>query len=355
MAGDVVSMPNRNTDSPPPEGLTRREALLQLLRVGGIAAGAAGAGVWLTERSIRPIPARAVQARRDHRMAGDAQWPALTVAQYPIEGAGGTAAEAHAGEPRALVQKALENLGGMRRFVGRQDVVVIKPNIAWDRTPEQAANTNPELVAEVVRQCWGAGAKRVIVTDVSCNEARRCFHRSGIEAAARAEGAEIILPDPEKFREVEIGGVVLKTWPVSIPFLEADKIVNLPIAKHHELTGATLGMKNWYGILGGQRNRLHQQIHQSLADLAGFMLPTLTIMDCYRILLRNGPTGGNLEDVALKKTVVAGTDPVALDAYVAKAYWNLDAEHLPYLHMAVARGLGVVEFEKLAVKVSQLW
>ena len=70
------------------------------------------------------------------------------------------------------------------------------------------------------------------------------------------------------------------------------------------------------------------------------MLPTLTIMDCYRILLRNGPTGGNLEDVALKKTVVAGTDPVALDAYVAKAYWNLDAEHLPYLQMAANRGIG---------------
>jgi uncharacterized protein (DUF362 family) len=332
-----------------PSRLTRREALLQLLRVGGIAAGAAGAGVWLSERSRRPVAATAEQARKDHRIASEQQWPHLTVTQYATDGGG-----AKPGEARALVQKALENLGGMSRFIARQDVVVIKPNIAWDRTPEQAANTNPDLVAEVVRQCWQAGAKRVIVTDVSCNEAQRCFHRSGIEAAARAAGAEVILPDPEKFREVDMGGVVLKSWPVFMPFLEADKILNLPIAKHHELTGATLGMKNWYGILGGQRNRLHQQIHQSLADLAAFMLPTLTIMDCYRILLRNGPTGGNLEDVALKKTVVAGTDPVALDAYVAKAYWNLDAEHLPYLRMAANRGLGTVEFEKLAIKTSQL-
>jgi uncharacterized protein (DUF362 family) len=330
-------------------GMTRREALLQLLRVGGIAAGAAGAGIWLSERSRRPVAESPEQARKDHRVVADQQWPQLTVAQYAMDEPG-----PQPGEPRALVQKALENLGGMGRFIARQDVVVIKPNIAWDRTPEQAANTNPELVAEVVRQCWQAGAKRVIVTDVSCNEAQRCFHRSGIEAAARAAGAEVILPDPEKFREVDMGGVVLKSWPIFTPFLEADKILNLPIAKHHELTGATLGMKNWYGILGGQRNRLHQQIHQSLADLAGFMLPTLTIMDCYRILLRNGPTGGNLEDVALKKTIVAGTDPVALDAYVAKAYWNLDPEHLPYLQMAANRGLGTVEFEKLAVKTSQL-
>jgi uncharacterized protein (DUF362 family) len=321
-------------------GLTRREAMLQLLRLGGVAAGAAGMGAWLSERSARPMAARAEEALRDHRVAVNPQLPKLTVVQD--------------GEPRALVQQALANLGGISRFVSRQDVVVLKPNIAWDRTPEQAANTNPEVVAEMVRQCWQAGAKRVIVTDVSCNEPRRCFQRSGIQAAARAERAEVILPDPELFRVVEMGGVVLKNWPIFTPFLEADKVINLPIAKHHGLTGATLGMKNWYGILGGQRNRLHQQIHQSLADLASFMLPTFTVMDCYRILFRNGPTGGNVEDVALKKTVVAGTDPVALDAYVAKAYWNLDPEHLPYLQMAANRGLGTVDFETLPVKFSQI-
>ena len=328
-----------------PAPLTRREAMLQLLRLGGVAAGAGAAAVWLSRNSFRPVPSLAEQARRDHRVSSDQggngpQFPHLTVVQ--------------GGEPRALVQRALADLGGIGRFISRQDVVVIKPNIAWDRTPEQAANTNPEVVAEVVRQCWQVGAKRVIVTDVSCNEARRCFQRSGIQAAAHAEGAEVILPDPELYREVDLGGVVLKSWPVFTPFLDADKIINLPIAKHHSLVGVTLGMKNWYGILGGQRNRLHQQIHQSLADLANFMLPTVTLLDGYRILLRNGPTGGSLEDVVLKKTIVAGTDPVALDAYVAKAWWNLDPEHLPYLQMAAARGLGTVDYDKLPVKFSKL-
>jgi uncharacterized protein (DUF362 family) len=338
MAGETKWKPEETKGGA--RGMTRREAMLQLLRLGGAAAGTAGVAAWLSEHSFRPVPAQAELARRDHRITDDPQWPHFTVVQN--------------GEPRALVEKALENLGGIGRFVSRQDVVVIKPNIAWDRTPEQAANTNPYVVAEVVRQCWQAGAKRVIVTDVSCNEPRRCFHRSGIQAAALAQHAEVILPDPELFREVDMGGVVLKTWPVFTPFLEADRIFNLPVAKHHVLTGATLGMKNWYGILGGERNRLHQQIHQSLADLAYFMLPTLTIMDCYRVLLRNGPTGGNLEDVELKKTIVAGTDPVAIDAYAAKAWWNLDPAQMPYLEIAAARGLGTVDFEKLAVKVSRL-
>ncbi|MGD0730188.1 MAG: DUF362 domain-containing protein [Terracidiphilus sp.] len=335
---NAVRDPNRARFQP--SALTRREAMLQLLRLGGAAAGTAAAAVWLSKHSFRPVPALAEEARRDHRVASNPQWPHLTVVQ--------------GGEPRALVQRALEDLGGIRRFISRGDVVVIKPNIAWDRTPEQAANTNPEVVAEVARQCRQAGAKRVIVTDASCNEPRRCFQRSGIQAAALAEGAEVILPDPDNYSQVDLGGVVLKSWPVLTPFLEADKIINLPIAKHHGLVGATLGMKNWYGILGGQRKRLHQQIHQSLADLANFMLPTVTLMDCYRILLRNGPTGGNLEDVALKKTMVAGTDPVALDAYVAKAYWNLDPAHLPYLQMAADLGLGTVDFDKLPVKFSRL-
>lgn len=242
----------------------------------------------------------------------------------------------------------------MGRFIARHDVVVLKPNIAWDRTPEQAANTNPDVVAETVRQCWQAGAKRVIVTDVSCNEAERCFRRSGIQAAARAEGAEVVLPDPARFRQVNLGGVVLQDWPVFGPFLEADKVINLPIAKQHALTGATLGFKNWFGILGGQRNRLHQQIHPSLVDLAAFMMPTLTLIDCYRVLLRNGPTGGNLEDVALKKTLVAGTDPVAMDAYVAKAYWNLESDALPYLKLAEQRGLGRVDFAQVRMKFSRV-
>lgn len=324
----------------PAEPVDRREALLRILRLAGLSAGAAAAGYWLTTRSVRPTEQLLAAVRRSHAVPANPAFPDLTV----ISG----------NSPRELVQRTLQELGGIQRFISRADVVIVKPNIGWDRTPEQAANTNPEVVAEVVRQCWSAGAKKVIVTDVSCNDPRRCFPRSGIAEAARLEGAEILLPDPSKFREVNLGGDMLQEWLVFQPFLEADKIINIPVAKHHSLTGATLGMKNWYGILGGQRHLLHQRINESLVDLADFIRPTLTLIDSYRILLRNGPTGGNLEDVLLKKTLVGGTDPVALDAYVAKAYWNLDSPALPYLKMAVQRGLGTLEFEKVRTRVVAL-
>ena len=325
--------------------MTRREAMLRLLQLTGASAGTAAAAVWLAKHSSLPSSTVAANARRDHTVEANTALPEMVV----VQGDGPNATD-----PRALVRRAFDDLGGVGRFIAHGDVVVLKPNIAWDRTPEQAANTNPELVAEVVKQCRQAGAKRVIVTDVSCNEAERCYHRSGIAAAARGEGAEVVLPDPARFREVNLGGEILQDWQVFAPFLEADKVINLPIAKQHALTGATLGFKNWYGILGGDRNRLHQQIHQSLVDLAAFMMPTLTLIDCYRVLLRNGPTGGNLEDVALHKTLVAGTDPVALDAYVAKTYWDMDAGALPYLKLAERRGLGQSDYRQVRTKFSQI-
>jgi uncharacterized protein (DUF362 family) len=320
--------------------LSRRQALIKLLRVGGAAAGTAALGFWLSERSERPMPELALNVKRSHTVAIDPELPAMAV----IRG----------GDPEQLVRQAIAELGGIQRFVSRSDIVLLKPNIGWDRTPEQAANTNPDMVAEVIRQCSDAGAKRVLVTDVSCNDPRRCFQRSGIAEAARREGAEVILPDPSRFKEVDLQGEVLRAWPVLDPFLNVDKVINIPIAKHHSLTGTTLGMKNWYGILGGPRSQLHQKINESLADLADFMRPTLTVIDCYRVLMRNGPTGGNLEDVVLKRTVVAGTDPVALDAYVAKAYWNLEVSALPYLRIAAQRGLGTYEFEKIRTRVKEL-
>ena len=218
--------------------MDRRQALLKLLRLAGVGAGSAALGFWLDQRSTRPEQALVLSAKRSHTVIADAKLPEMVIAQ------GGD-------DPAKLVRRALEELGGIRRFVARADIVVVKPNIGWDRTPEQAANTNPSLVAEVVRQCWDAGAKKVIVADVSCNDARRCFQRSGIAEAARSAGAEVILPEPERFKDVDLQGEVLQNWPVFEPFLAADKIINIPIAKHHSLSGATLGMKNWYGILGG--------------------------------------------------------------------------------------------------------
>lgn len=316
----------------------RREILIKLLRAGALSAAAAGAGVWLKGRSRRPEETAAAAVKRNLSLPPDPALPDMAVAQGY--------------DARLIVRRAIEELGGMRRFVSRGDVVVVKPNMAWDRAAAQGANTNPDVVAEVARLALEAGAKSVLVTDVSVHEPRRVFERSGIAEAARRQGAQIVLPEQRLFKEVDLGGEVLGAWPVLEPFLAADKVINIPVAKHHSLTGVTLGMKNWYGILGGPRQRLHQRVHESLADLAAFMRPTLTVLDAYRVMLRNGPTGGSAEDVELRRTVVAGIDPVAVDAWAAKSYWDLDASKLDYLRLAAERGLGTANFETLRVRVA---
>ncbi len=318
----------------------RRRFLLRALRLGGAGLASVGMGAFLSSRSARPRETAAAGLMRDHAVPADAARPDMVVLR-------GT-------DPRALVQRGLAEAGGMTRFVSRGEVVLIKPNIAWDRSPEQAATTNPEIVAELVRLCREAGAGSVIVTDVPCNDARSTFARSGIAAAAREAGADVVYPEPRLFRPADIKGQVLSEWPVLEPFLLADKIINVPIAKHHSLTGVTLGMKNWYGMIGGDRNRLHQRIHESIADLAAFARPTLTVLDGTRVLVRSGPTGGSVADVEEKNTLIVSTDQVAVDAYAAKAWWNLDLAQLRFLRLAAERGLGRTDFEALRVQVVTL-
>lgn len=248
-----------------------------------------------------------------------------------------------------VVRKALEALGGMGRFVSRGDVVVVKPNIGWDRMPMHAANTNPDVVASVVKLAFEAGAKKVVVADGSCNDPNRCFQRSGIWKMAYDVGADVILPAEHRFRTMRLKGDVLDEWPIFTTLVEADKVINVPVAKHHNLAKFTAAMKNWYGVLGGRRNRLHQSIDLSIADLATFMRPTLTVIDGLRVLMRNGPQGGNLDDTKVMNTVIASVDQVAADA-MACTLIGEHRDHLPYLKMAHERGIGTMYWENLRVR-----
>lgn len=257
------------------------------------------------------------------------------------------------GVPKVLIQRAIDSMGQMKRFVSQGDIVVVKPNIGWDRIPEQAANTNPELVGTVVRMCFDAGAKRVKVFDRSCDDPRRCYVQSGIEAAVKAAGGEIFYVEERKFKEVEIGGEALKSWPVYTEILESDKVINIPIAKHHSLTRVTLSLKNWMGVLGGNRSLIHQKIDQCLADFTLIFKPSLTILDATRVLLKNGPSGGNLNDVKKMDIVIAGMDQIAVDSLGAYLF-GIKGEELRYLKIAEKMGQGTIDYRKLRFKTIEL-
>ena len=251
-----------------------------------------------------------------------------------------------------LTRRLLLSLGGMKKFVHSGDKVVIKPNIGWDRTPEQGANTHPLVVKTLVKMALEAGASKVQVFDRSCNEERRCYFNSGIKEAVESIGdkrATIPSVEERKFVPIVIKqGKALRDWIFYKEALEADCYINVPVAKHHSLAKLTLGLKNSMGMLGGNRGRIHQNMGQNLADIATVIRPKLTVVDATRILFRNGPVGGNLRDVKVLDTLLASTDPVAVDSY-ATTLFNLRPEEIDSIRRAYEFGLGEMDLKKIRV------
>lgn len=253
-----------------------------------------------------------------------------------------------------LVSRVMKPLGGMAAFVKEGDRVVVKPNMAWARTPEQAANTHPDVIKSIVQQCLEAGAKRVLVFDRTCNDARSSYAKSGIQAAVEAIGdsrAQCIFPDDKKYIPVKIENAKsIKEFGFYKDALETDCdcYINVPIAKHHCLAKLTIGLKNIMGVIGGNRGEIHKDMHQRIADLNLVIRPKLTIVDATRILLRNGPTGGNIADVKVLDTLIASADPIAADAF-ATTLFGMKPEELASTVAGAKLGLGEMDLSKVKI------
>lgn len=321
----------------PYRAIGRRELLRQWAPPAIAGLALAGLGLGFSGRAGRhqPPATGSLAAPRDWRTASDA--------------AGRLATAAGAG-PAANLRLALAALGGMEAFVKPGERVAIKPNCAWDRTPEQAANTNPELVGELVRLCLAAGAASVIVVDNSCHDPDRAFQRSGIEAAAKGAGASLAHQRTAGTVTLDLGGTMLGPWEVLDPIASADRVINVPIVKHHSLSRATLGMKNWMGAIEGRRANLHQRIAQNCAELGAAFRPTLTVVDATRVLTGGGPTGGSLGLVRPDDRIAVATDPVAADAWGASLL-ELGPAELPHIAIAERLGLGTSEWRSVEVQV----
>jgi len=264
-------------------------------------------------------------------------WKLYAQDRFPI-----TLVKVKGGSPEEAFQAAIETLGGISQFGSAGRTVVVKPNIGWDRTPDQGANTDPDLVRAAVKALRTTGA-RVLVFDRTCNTARRCYRRSEIEEAAKSAGANVSFVHERRFDEINLPqGKTLKRWSIYRDYLRADLRINMPILKHHSLVGVTMGLKNLMGVMGGERSTIHNGFEQKLIDIAAPILPELTVLDARRVLVRNGPQGGDLADVRNLNTLIAGFDPVAVDAEGARLF-GTDPRNLDYLVEAERRGLGKIE------------
>jgi uncharacterized protein (DUF362 family) len=248
----------------------------------------------------------------------------------------------------SMVNEGFRQMGGIDLFIKKGMTVVIKPNIGWDSPPERAHNTNPDLVEAVAKACIGKGAK-VLIFDRTCDKDRFTYETSGIMQAARNAGASISYIDNRKFREVNVPGYLSnKTLTVYEDILNADCVINMPIAKTHGSSTLTLAMKNLMGLIGGRRGFYHQDLHRSIVDFNKAIRVHLVILDATRILTAKGPNGGTLKDVKVLRTIVMGTNPVTVDAY-ATSFFNMTPSSIGYIALAGRQGMGEININKIKI------
>ena len=260
------------------------------------------------------------------------------------------------GEPAEMLHQALIELGGIERFVKGGNQVVIKPNIGWDNTPEEAGNSNPELVGSLVRLCLDAGAARVSVLDHTCDQWSACYKNSGIEAAVKEAGGEMLpAHDQRAYQEVALPrGKVLKKAKVHRAILESDAWFNVPVLKSHGGAGITVSMKNLMGIVWDRGYFLWHDLHQCIADICTLpKAPALNIVDAYRVLVHGGPRGGRGKDVVVAKGLFASTDIVAVDTAAARFFGqfrNMPLENIGYLRKGEELPVGTTDLDSLKIK-----
>jgi uncharacterized protein (DUF362 family) len=260
------------------------------------------------------------------------------------------------GEPEEMYKKAIAAMGGISKYVKKGQKVVVKPNIGWDKKPEFNANTNPDLVAAIIKDCLKAGASEVVVFDHTCDEWQSCYKNSGIEDAAKAAGAKIAFAhDVKYYRTVSLPkGVRLKETKIHEAILDCDVWINVPVLKNHGGAKMTLAMKNFMGIVWDRRFWHANDLQQCIADCATFdKMPVLNIVDGYRIMTQNGPKGVSLNDVQLAKALFMSEDIVAVDT-AATRFFNqfkpMTLEDATHIKLAEKHKIGTTDIDKIKVE-----
>lgn len=256
------------------------------------------------------------------------------------------------GSPDAMFDLGIQEFGGIESFVRKGQKVLIKPNIAWDVIPELGGNTNPLLVKRIIEHCFKAGAKEVYVFDHTCDNWVNTYKNSGIEKIAKAAGAKVVPANSESyFQQVEIpGGVMLKSAKVHELLLETDVFINVPILKDHNSTRMTCCLKNTMGIVWDRGFWHKNNLNQCIADFALFeKKPVLNVIDCYNVMVKNGPQGVSKEDIVQMKSQILTTDWVAGDAAAAKML-GIEPEKIEYIPIAHKMGLGNMNLDSLNIK-----
>jgi uncharacterized protein (DUF362 family)/ferredoxin len=249
---------------------------------------------------------------------------------------------------RDAVLSLLEPLGGIGAFVGRGERVLIKPNMLAAKPPAAAVTTHPVLVRVVAELVRETGATALIGDSPGIGGFQRVAERTGISRAARESGAELAPFDDS----IEVCGAGLfRRIELARTYWEADRIINLPKLKTHEMMTMTCAVKNLFGaVVGAEKAAWHlkagasrQQFARLLLEIYLLKKPVLNIVDAVVAMEGDGP--GNGDPVSLN-ALIAGVNPVAVDL-VAAQLAGIGPDLLPVEREALRMGLSGAKREGL--------
>jgi uncharacterized protein (DUF362 family) len=257
--------------------------------------------------------------------------------------------------------KAVEQLGGMQRFVPKNSRVAILAN---PQRNNPGAYTCPQVLAAAVRMCKKAGAK-----EVACISwlPLKNWENTGLKKAVDDEGGKLVvvdLRDESLFKPVPVPkGKALKEARIMKELYNYDLLIDMPITKDHAGNKFTGTLKNLMGLNSPLNNRTFHKpnwksdvndirhLDQCIADLNTVIKPALCIVDATEFIITNGPFGpGKLHK---PQKVAAGVDRVALDAYCC-TLWGLKPADIFTITMAHEHGLGEIDLEKINIKETTL-
>ena len=251
-----------------------------------------------------------------------------------------------------MIEAGIAKMGGWDKFFKSGSKVALKPNVAWKSTPEQGANTHPDIIRAVVLAAEARKVKQVMIPENTCHPEKETFPQSGVLDALKGTNAKLYRPNAKKgdYVAVEVPkGKICKSAKVTRDLIEADCLINMPVAKHHGGATLTISMKNWMGAVDNNTRRAWHRdgLHQCIADFSTYLKPTLVIVDATRILLNHGPQGPG--DLAHPHEIIFATDPVAADAY-ATTLFKKTPDDVPHIKLAAELGVGCADLKKIQIE-----
>ncbi len=277
---------------------------------------------------------------------------AMAAAAVPVQAAEpvSTVVVVHGEDIPKMIAAGIAKMGGWEKFVKPGAKVALKPNLAWKSTPEQGGNTHPAIVREVVLAAEAAKAKQVLIPENTCQPEKETFPTSGILEALKGTKAKLYRPKRADYVEVDVPkGKICRKAKVSRDLIEADCLINMPVAKHHGGATLTISMKNWMGAVDNNTRRSWHRdgLHQCIADFSTYLKPHLVIVDATRIMLDHGPQGPG--KLAHPHEIIFSTDPAAADAYAASLF-NKTPEDVPHIKLAGELGVGCIDLAKIKIE-----